>query len=177
MIYDSSIYYVSTFHDMIHPWWIYKHSMVRITGFSCSRALQGSPRQVLRQRRFALRDHFDLTRAPDVSAPGSLGGLHAIEIQVGLEGLGEDRVDVWWTYGWWNYGLCHMAVMVDGGTIWFMEFMEFMEKICWIFMRLVRTFCEKCGKTQFVVAAVESLASRPSGHRNVNALNDTGTTT
>ena len=73
-----------------------------ITGFNCSRALQGSPRQVLRQRRFALRDHFDLTRAPDVSAPGSLGGLHAIEIQVGL-GLGE----IGWMYGG------HM----DGGTM------------------------------------------------------------
>eukprot|EP00435_Cladocopium_sp_Y103_P029825 s1897_g7.t1 len=40
--------------------------------------------QVLRQRRFALRDHFDLTRPPDVSTAslGSLGGLHAMEIQV-----------------------------------------------------------------------------------------------
>ena len=39
------------------------------------------PRQILRQRRFALRDPFDLTRPPADGATGSLGGLHAIEIQ------------------------------------------------------------------------------------------------
>lgn len=44
--------------------------------------------QVLRQRRFALRDLFDLTRPPErgegesAAAAGSLGGLHALEIQV-----------------------------------------------------------------------------------------------
>ena len=49
------------------------------------------PRQVLRQRRFALRDLFDLTRPPassEVGEVGSLGGLHAMEIQAG-ERLGE----------------------------------------------------------------------------------------
>eukprot|EP00913_Durusdinium_trenchii_P003440 g3185.t1 len=45
-------------------------------------------RGVLRQRRFALRDLFDLTRPPErgegesAAAAGSLGGLHALEIQV-----------------------------------------------------------------------------------------------